>query len=111
MNRMGKKAFVVELSDKAEYQRLIAGSPDTYGLKSGRVYLEAGKDCGEHGTEEKEEMLIFLAGHGQAMVGGEVFEVGDGKVCYIPPRTKHNIINTGDEPLIYIFCVVPLSGC
>jgi mannose-6-phosphate isomerase-like protein (cupin superfamily) len=110
INDVAKESFVVELNDESGYQRLIAGSPDTYGLKSGKVYLEPGKDCGEHSTEEKEEMLIFLAGRGEAMVGAERVEVGQGKVCYIPPQTVHNISNTGDEPLIYVFCVVPVSG-
>ncbi|MHC5138324.1 MAG: hypothetical protein ACYSOF_00285 [Planctomycetota bacterium] len=29
-------------------------------------------------------------------------------MCYIPPRTEHNILNTSTEPLVYIFCVAPV---
>ncbi len=100
-----KKAFVVAINNEKEYQRLIPGAPTTHGMKSGRVYLEPGFDCGVHSTEDKEEQLVFLAGNGTAIIGEEDMEVGVGKVCYIPPQTTHNILNTGNEPLIYIFCV------
>ena len=101
------KAFVIELNDEKGYQRLVPGAPTTYGMKSGRVYLEPGGDCGVHSTEDKEEQLVFLSGSGTAVIGEEEFSVGAGKVCYIPPQTEHNILNTSTEPLIYIFCVAP----
>ncbi|MBL7215880.1 MAG: cupin domain-containing protein [Phycisphaerae bacterium] len=103
-----KKAFVTAINDKKEYQRLIPGAPTTFGMKSGRVYLQPGADCGTHSTEDKEEQLVFLQGQGTAQIGTEKFEVGAGKICYIPPQTEHNILNTGNEPLVYIFCVAPV---
>ena len=104
-----KKAFVVELNDEKGYQRLIPGVPTTHGMKSGRVYLQPGADCGVHSTEEKEEQLVFLSGTGTAIIGEEEIGVSVGKICYIPPQTQHNILNTGSEPLIYIFCVAPVQ--
>lgn len=105
-----KKAFVVDINSEKSYQRLIPGAPVTYGLKSGRVYLESGNECGLHSTENKEEQLVFLSGSGVAQVGSERLAVGAGKVCYIPPQTEHNIVNTGCEPLVYIFCTAPTSS-
>lgn len=102
------KAFVVELNDEKGYQRLIPGAPTTHGMKSGRVYLEPGADCGVHSTEDKEEQLVFLTGQGTAVIAGEKLAVGEGKICYIPPQTEHNIHNTGTEPLTYVFCVCPV---
>jgi len=106
-----KKVFVVDLNEMAEYQRLLAGQPQTCGMRSGRVFLHPGQNCGQHSTEQKEEMLIFLSGRGKLLIGEkESFQVGQGKVSYIPPHTVHDVKNTGGEPLIYIYCVVPLSG-
>ena len=105
-----KKAFVTVINDEKNYQRLLPGAPATFGMKSGRVYLEPGQDCGVHSTENKEEQLVFLRGQGTAKIGSEKFEVGAGKICYIPPHTEHNIINTGSEPLVYIFCVAPITA-
>ena len=103
------KAFVIELNDETGYQRLIPGAPTTHGMKSGRVWLAPGESCGEHSTEDKEEQLVFLSGAGTAIIGEEQLPVGAGKICYIPPHTDHNILNTGTEPLIYIFCVAPVK--
>lgn len=104
-----KKAFVIAVNDEKNYQRLLPGAPTTHGMKSGRVYLEPGADCGVHSTEDKEEQLVFLRGQGTAHIAGEALTVGAGMVCYIPPQTEHNIVNTGDVPLVYIFCVAPVK--
>lgn len=103
-----QKAFAVELDNNPEYQRLLEGAPQTCGMRSGRVYLEAGKSCGQHSTKDHEELLVFLAGKGVVHIGGGAdLEVGRGKVAYIPPRTLHDVENTGTEPLAYIYCVAP----
>jgi len=101
----------MDLSEKAEYQQLLAGKPQTRGMRSGRVYLQPGQSIGQHSTEAHEELLVFLSGEGTALIGKEqtAFEIGHGKVCYIPPHTIHNIKNTGTETLIYIYCVVPVK--
>ncbi len=108
----GEEAFVVELNDRPEYQRLLEGPPQTCGLKAGRVYIEPGSACGRHSTENKEEILIFLSGTGQLLIGERqrVIEVGAGSVAYIRPRTVHDVKNTGAEPLRYIYCVAPTGA-
>ncbi len=109
---MGQNVEVIELRDNGEYQELLAGSPQTRGMRSGRVYLQPGQDCGRHSTETHEEMLTFLAGSGVGLVGDEQdkYEVSAGKIVYIPPHTTHNIKNTGREPLVYIYCVAPVRS-
>jgi mannose-6-phosphate isomerase-like protein (cupin superfamily) len=108
---LSEKALVMDLNDKCEYQRLFGGQPQTCGMRSGRVYLAPGEDCGQHSTQAREELLVFLSGRGMAVVGeNESFQIGQGKVAYIPPHTNHNIKNTGEEPLIYIYCVAPVSA-
>jgi len=108
---VSKEAFAVELNDEHGFQRLFPGEPATCGMKAGRVYLEAGAQCGEHSTGTREEMLVFLSGTGKAFVGDDQqFDVGVGKVCYIPPETAHNIKNTGTEPLVYVYCVAPANS-
>ena len=105
------KVLVMDLSEKPEYQQFLEGKPQTRGMRSGRVYLQPGQSIGQHSTEAHEELLVFLAGKGVALIGEEEtpYEVGQGKVCYIPPYTIHNNKNTGTEPLIYIYCVAPVK--
>lgn len=107
---MSKKAFVYELENNDDYQPILNGKPQTCGMRSGRVYLATGKSCGQHSTHAHEEILVFLNGQGQALIGqeNEVFQVGKGKVLYIPPHTPHDIKNSSQEPLVYIYCVAPI---
>ena len=107
-----ERALVVKLNDKREYQRVLEGPPQTGGMKVGRVFLEPGKACGEHSTKDKEEILVFLSGSGELLIGPEkeVLAVGVGKVAYIKPETTHDVRNTGSQPLTYIFCVAPVGG-
>ena len=109
------EAFIVELNDKPEYQRMLEGKPKTCGMRSGRVFLEPGKACGQHSTKDNEELLVFLAGQGELQIGDPAqhaapLAVGVGRVAYIPPRTLHDVRNTGATPLIYIYCVAPASA-
>ena len=106
-----EKVFTMNLSQEAEYQPLLRGEPQTHGMRSGRVYLQPGESCGEHSTGAHEEQLIFLSGKGTALIGKEqtVYEIGEGKIIYIPPHTTHDMKNTGTEPLVYIYCVVPVK--
>lgn len=106
-----EKTLVIDLNTKSENQKLLAGRPQTYGMRSGRVYLAQDQACGQHSTKDHEEMLVFLSGRGKLQIGEkDSFEVGKGKVSYIPPKTIHDVQNTGTEPLIYIYCVVPAAG-
>jgi len=105
------KVLVMDLSERAEYQQLLEGKPQTRGMRSGRVYLQPGQSIGQHSTEAHEELLVFLSGRGTALIGQKqtAFEIGQGKVCYIPPHTIHNMKNTGTEPFVYIYCVAPVK--
>mgnify|MGYP001189019206 FL=1 len=103
-------AFTLELNNQPEYQRILEGKPQTHGMRSGRVYLEPGKACGQHSTKNHEELLVFLAGQGELLIGDrDRLAVGEGKVAYIPPETLHDVQNTGSEPLAYIYCVAPAA--
>ena len=103
-----QKPLVIDLLDNGEYQSLLRGEPKTCGMRSGRVLLKPGEDCSQHSTGQREELLVFLSGNGQADIEGELLDVGAGKVVYIPPQTVHNIKNNSDtEVLSYIYCVAP----
>jgi mannose-6-phosphate isomerase-like protein (cupin superfamily) len=105
-----QKVLVVNLNDKPEYQRILEGQPQTHGMRSGRVYLKPGETCGQHSTKHHEELLVFLAGLGELLIGGnDRFAVGVGKTVYIPPETLHDVRNTGMEALTYIYCVAPAA--
>jgi mannose-6-phosphate isomerase-like protein (cupin superfamily) len=106
-----EKVLVIELSNKPENQKLLSGLPQTSGMRSGRVYLAPDQSCGRHSTKDREEMLVILSGWGKLLIGEkESFDIGQGKVLYIPPNTIHDVKNTGSGPLIYVYCVAPVPA-
>jgi mannose-6-phosphate isomerase-like protein (cupin superfamily) len=103
-------AFTLDLNSQPDYQRILEGKPQTHGMRSGRVHLEPGKACGQHSTKNHEELLVFLAGQGELLIGDrDRLAVGAGKVAYIPPETLHDVKNTGTGALAYIYCVAPAA--
>ena len=89
------------------YQPLLAGPPKTGGMRSGRVALKPGEEMHRHSTEGNEEMLVFVRGAGQVIINGQKVDVAAGEGLYIPPRTPHEIHNTGTDELRYVYTVAP----
>ncbi len=106
-----EEVLVIDLDKSGQNQKLLDGAPATRGMRSGRVHLAPGKACGQHSTKDREELLVFLSGRGELLIGQkDCFRVGQGKVCYIPPQTLHDVKNTGAEPLVYVYCVTPVAN-
>ena len=55
-----EKVLIIDLNKDPENQRLLAGKPQTCGMRSGRVYLAPGKSCGQHSTKDREELLAKI---------------------------------------------------
>jgi len=106
----GPKPFKVELSKGGEYQPILNGVPESRGMRSGRVALGPGEECGLHNTDRHEEILVILEGAGTAhMTDRGEFAVRAGEVLYVPPDTEHNVIG-GEDGLKYVYVVAPIGG-
>jgi len=89
---------------------LLTGIPRTAGMRSGFVRLLPGATVGWHTTGKNEESLVILQGQGQAMIEGQASRpFAAPAVVYIPPATRHNVKNTGEVPLQYVYVVAPAS--
>ncbi len=89
---------------------LLKGAPETTGMRSGFVRLKPGESVGAHSTGEHEEALVVLRGQGKAEVEGQTpVSVSSRKLIYIPPRSRHNVTNTGSDVLEYVYVVAPIG--
>jgi mannose-6-phosphate isomerase-like protein (cupin superfamily) len=89
---------------------LLKGFPQTAGLRSGFVRLKPGETVGWHTTGQNEETLVILHGQGEAEIeGAAAMPVAEKMIAYIPPATRHNVKNTGDGPLEYVYVVAPAA--
>jgi mannose-6-phosphate isomerase-like protein (cupin superfamily) len=57
---------------------------------------------GEIGEEihEVDQILTFVSGTGQAIVNGQKKNVAQGDLVVVPAGKKHNVLNTGVNPLV-----------
>lgn len=101
------KPCLVEISDTTtDYQRVLSGPPQTTSMRSGVVVLLPSKSVGKHSTENYEEAVIVLAGSGEMRItGGETLRLKRNSVAYCPPHIEHDVVNTGSQPLRYLYVV------
>jgi mannose-6-phosphate isomerase-like protein (cupin superfamily) len=87
---------------------LLEGRPQTAGMRSGFVRLKPSESVGWHTTGKNEEELIILKGRGEVLIEAQPARafVSPGLV-YIPPETRHNVANTAQELLEYVYVVAP----
>jgi mannose-6-phosphate isomerase-like protein (cupin superfamily) len=77
-------------------------------MRSGFVSLKPGAAVGWHTTGKHEEALIILRGQGEALIEGQAKRTFAAPAfAYVPPATRHNVSNTGKEPLEYVYVVAP----
>ena len=90
---------------------LLKGAPQTGGMRGGSVRLKPGESVGWHSTGQNEEALTILQGSGAANIQGRDDVRFHAKMLvYIPPDTRHNVTNTGNEVLEYVWVVAPLRS-
>jgi mannose-6-phosphate isomerase-like protein (cupin superfamily) len=89
-----------------DYLPLLSGPPETVTMRSGLVLLAPGKSVGKHSTVGHEEVLVVLEGTGEMLITGEAsLPVVAGTAVYCPPHREHDVLNTGEGVLRYVFVV------
>jgi quercetin dioxygenase-like cupin family protein len=90
---------------------LLKGAPQTGGMRGGSVKLKPGESVGWHSTNQNEEALVILHGSGAANIeGGSDVALREKMLAYIPPATRHNVTNNGNEVLEYVWVVAPIGA-
>jgi quercetin dioxygenase-like cupin family protein len=90
---------------------LLQGIPQTAGMRGGFVRLKPRESVGWHTTGKNEEALVILGGRGEALIEGQPgHPFAAPMLVYIPPATRHNVTNTADELLEYVYVVAPAKA-
>jgi mannose-6-phosphate isomerase-like protein (cupin superfamily) len=105
--RAARAPRVITLDLAADgYQALLRGRPETAGMRSGLVVLKPGASVGTHNTGAHEEQLVVLEGEGEFRAdGAEPLAINTRSTVYCPPHCEHDVVNTGQLPLRYIYVV------
>jgi mannose-6-phosphate isomerase-like protein (cupin superfamily) len=76
-------------------------------LDWGLMEAEPGKTMGAHWHEEVEETFYCITGNGAFYVNDEEFPFNAGDAIRCEPGEKHDIANTGSEPMKILFVKTP----
>jgi mannose-6-phosphate isomerase-like protein (cupin superfamily) len=71
------------------------------------VDVAPGAEQRSHSHEDAEQVYVIVRGHGQMQVAGDIEDVGEGDLIFIPPATDHGIVNSGSETLAYVTAASP----
>jgi mannose-6-phosphate isomerase-like protein (cupin superfamily) len=71
------------------------------------VDVPPGAEQRAHSHEESEQVYVIVRGNGRMEVAGDVEEVSEGDLVFIPPATQHGIVNDGAETLVYVSASSP----
>lgn len=58
-------------------------------------------------NQEQEEVYFIIEGDGEVCLGEERQEIHTGQCVQIPPQVFHQLTNTGDSPMIMLYCYGP----
>ena len=71
------------------------------------VDVPPGAEQRAHSHPESEQVYVIVRGRGRMSIAGDVEEVAEGDLVFIPPATQHGIVNDGSETLVYISAASP----
>lgn len=88
---------IFTLAQKNEYfrQEVVTGTYRQVVLMS----IPPGGEIGDETHHDVDQVLVFVAGEGEAILNGEHRPVTTNSLCFVPAGTQHNFINTGTRDL------------
>jgi mannose-6-phosphate isomerase-like protein (cupin superfamily) len=61
--------------------------------------IPAGGEIGEETHADVDQILVFTAGEGEAILDGERSLVAAGRLVHVPAGTRHNFVSAGPDDL------------
>ncbi|MDP2928141.1 MAG: cupin domain-containing protein [Candidatus Omnitrophota bacterium] len=99
-----EKVFCMQLKGRQRFLRLFGDSSKARGLRSGFVVLKPKESVGLHNTGLNEEVIFIINGSGLIHYSKKSsFKVKKNTFVYIPPKMPHDITNTSEDLLKYIY--------
>ena len=94
--------------DGSEIRELLAHRNSVIRNQSlAEARVPVGASTQEHYHVKTEEIYYIMHGAGRIRIAGETCDVKTSDAVAIPPRCKHKLWNTGNEPLRLLCCCAP----
>lgn len=86
-------------------QHIVTAADGSTALFLGQQWLQPGERVLRH-THRVEEIISIIAGHGAAMIDGDLMTIDAGTTLYIPAETVHSFWCDGVDPL-HVMIIFP----
>lgn len=83
-------------SENTDFRREVLTGPKAQVVL---MSVPPGGEIGEEVHEGVDQVLVFVAGDGEAILDGETSGVAPGRLVFVPAGTRHNFVNRGDGDL------------
>ncbi|HVE48122.1 MAG TPA: cupin domain-containing protein [Casimicrobiaceae bacterium] len=94
------KGFVDDIEDLTEentdFRRVLYTGKH---LQLVLMALDVGEEIGEEVHEDRDQFFRIESGEGTVVIDGKRHTVEDDDAIIVPAGARHNVINTGEEPL------------
>lgn len=102
----------VELVELPGRSYKFLASEELLGCKNfsgGVAFYPPKKHAPGHIHDKEEEVIYFLEGSGEIVVGSDVRKVEPGTTVFVPPKVMHSVNNTGDVQIKIFFVYSPAT--
>mgnify|MGYP001339348916 CR=1 FL=1 len=94
------KGFIGDIEDLTEensdFRRVLYTGKN---LQLVLMSLQPGEEIGAEVHEDRDQFFRVEAGKGEVRIDGKPSPIEDDDAVIVPAGARHNIVNTGDEPL------------
>jgi mannose-6-phosphate isomerase-like protein (cupin superfamily) len=102
------KGFIADIEELTEgntdFRRVLYTGKN---LQLVLMALQPGEEIGEEVHEDRDQFFRIEEGEGEVVIDGQRTEVGDDDAVIVPAGARHNLINSGDEPLLLYTLYAP----
>jgi mannose-6-phosphate isomerase-like protein (cupin superfamily) len=102
------KGFIGDIEDLTEentdFRRVLYTGKH---LQLVLMSLEPGEEIGEEVHNSRDQFFRVEEGEGEVWIDGNRTEIEDDDAIVVPAGARHNIVNTGDEPLRFYTIYAP----
>jgi mannose-6-phosphate isomerase-like protein (cupin superfamily) len=94
---MAFNADIAELTMKnAHFREVVSTGPHSQIVV---MTIPAGGEIGEETHDDVDQVLVFTAGEGEAVLNGTRSPISAGRLVHVPAGTRHNFVNVGADDL------------
>ena len=94
------KGYVADIEEQTEgnsdFRRVLYTGKN---LQLVLMCIEPGGEIGEEVHDDGDQFFRVEEGKGEVRIDGQASEIEDDDAVVVPAGARHNIVNTGDEPL------------